>query len=103
MTTNAANKALKLLRYLPRVSLANIRDNPGANKVRWKIVLYLLKLIRTIFKKEKRGRGQHGGDTHGDGNKGSGQRQNFMRLGYETGNNPFYKRPSFEPYYKNHQ
>lgn len=53
--------------------------------------------------KQKRGRAQHGGDKHGAGNKGSGQRQNFMRLGYETGNNPFYLRFGYEPYYKGHQ
>lgn len=52
---------------------------------------------------QKRGRAQHGGDKHGAGNKGSGQRQNFMRLGYETGNNPFYLRFGYEPYYKGHQ
>lgn len=51
---------------------------------------------------DKRGRGQHGGDKHGAGNKGSGQRQNFMRLGYETGNNPFYMRFPYEPYYQGH-
>lgn len=35
---------------------------------------------------------------------GGGQkdRQNYMALGYETGNFPFYKRPPFEPYYKDH-
>ncbi|KAG5891596.1 hypothetical protein JTB14_032539 [Gonioctena quinquepunctata] len=81
---NTTDKALSLLRFLPRVCLANIRDNPGARK------------------RTKRGRAQHGGDYHGDGNKGSGQRQNFMRLGYETGNNPFYLRFPWEPYYKGH-
>ncbi|KAG7208660.1 hypothetical protein KM043_014864 [Ampulex compressa] len=76
--------ALSMLRSLPRVALNNIRDNPGANKP------------------SKRGRAQHGGDKHGAGNKGSGQRQNYMRTGYETGNNPFYLRFGFEPYYKGH-
>ncbi|XP_045470135.1 39S ribosomal protein L15, mitochondrial [Harmonia axyridis] len=84
MSKKSADKALSLLRYLPRVCLGNIRNNPGANK------------------KSTRGRAQHGGDTHGDGNKGSGQRQNFMRLGYETGNNPFYLRFPHEAYYRNH-
>ncbi|XP_049815117.1 39S ribosomal protein L15, mitochondrial [Schistocerca nitens] len=78
------SKAAELLRSLPRVTLANIRNNPGSRK------------------KTKRGRAQHGGDKHGAGNKGSGQRQNFMRLGYETGNNPFYLRFGYEPYYKGH-
>ncbi|XP_053607422.1 large ribosomal subunit protein uL15m [Plodia interpunctella] len=77
-------KSLTILRSLPRISLNNIRDNPGSKRT------------------QKRGRGQHGGDKHGAGNKGSGQRQNFMRLGYETGNNPFYLRFPHEPYYKGH-
>ncbi|CAH1396668.1 unnamed protein product [Nezara viridula] len=80
---NGSIEALKMLRALPRVSLANIR-NTGAPK------------------KFVRGRGQHGGDKHGAGNKGSGQRQNYMRLGFETGNNPFYLRFPYEPYYKGH-
>lgn len=77
-------KSLSMLRSLPRITLANIRDNPGS-----KIT-------------QKRGRGQHGGDKHGAGNKGSGQRQNYMRLGYETGNNPFYLRIPHENYYRGH-
>lgn len=79
------SKALSIMRGLPRVSLSNIRDNPGSVSCR------------------KRGRAQHGGDKHGAGNKGSGQRQNYMRLGYETGNFPFYRRFPKEPYYKNHK
>nr|CAG4644219.1 EOG090X0BG9 [Lepidurus arcticus] len=80
-----SEKALDLLRSLPRVALNNLRPNPGAGS------------------SKKRGRGQHGGDKHGAGNKGSGQRQNYMRLGYETGNNPFYLRVPYEPtYYKGH-
>lgn len=80
----SSEKALKMLRNLPRVALGNIRDNPNSKQ------------------NDKRGRGQHGGDYHGAGNKGSGQRQNFMRIGYETGNTPFYLRFGYEPYYKGH-
>uniref|UniRef100_A0A1B6CJR2 Large ribosomal subunit protein uL15m n=1 Tax=Clastoptera arizonana TaxID=38151 RepID=A0A1B6CJR2_9HEMI len=76
--------ALAMLRNLPRVSLNNIKNNPDAPK-------------RSVRK-----RAQHGGDKHGAGNKGSKQRQNYMRLGYETGNNPFYLRFPNEPYYKGH-
>lgn len=83
-TQQIGDKALSLLRSLPRVTLANIRDNPGSKMCK------------------KRGRGQHGGDKHGAGNKGSLARQNFTRLGYETGNNPFYLRFPNEPYYKGH-
>ncbi|ALC45104.1 mRpL15 [Drosophila busckii] len=81
---DASDKALKLLRTLPRVQIGNLRPNPNSKKP------------------DKRGRAQHGGDKHGAGNKGSGQRQNFMRLGYETGNQPFYLRFPYEPYYKGH-
>ncbi|KAL0894857.1 hypothetical protein ABMA27_013372 [Loxostege sticticalis] len=77
-------KSLSMLRSLPRISLSNLRDNPGSKKT------------------SKRGRAQHGGDKHGAGNKGSGQRQNYMRLGYETGNNPFYLRVPQEHYYRGH-
>jgi len=78
------DNALNLLKYLPRVCLSNLRDNAGSRCCK------------------KRGRGQHGGNKHGFGNKGSQQRQNYMRLGYETGNNPFYLRFQHEPYYKGH-
>ncbi|XP_058459947.1 large ribosomal subunit protein uL15m [Malaya genurostris] len=81
---HTTEKALLMLRSLPRVSLNNIRDNPNSKKP------------------QKRGRGQHSGDKHGAGNKGSNQRQNYMRLGYETGNTPFYLRFGYEPYYKGH-
>ncbi|EFA04204.1 large ribosomal subunit protein uL15m [Tribolium castaneum] len=84
MGSNTAEKALQMLKFLPRVCLANLKPSPGS---------------RTS---KKRGRGQHGGDKHGAGNKGSGQRQNYMRLGYETGNNPFYLRFPHEPYYQGH-
>ncbi|XP_050067439.1 39S ribosomal protein L15, mitochondrial [Anopheles maculipalpis] len=81
---HTTEKALQMLRTLPRVTIGNIRDNPQSKQ------------------NPKRGRGQHGGDKHGAGNKGSGQRQNYMRLGYETGNTPFYLRFGYEPYYKGH-
>lgn len=32
--SNTTDKALNLLKYLPRVCLANIRDNPGSRKVK---------------------------------------------------------------------
>ncbi|XP_044267380.1 39S ribosomal protein L15, mitochondrial [Tribolium madens] len=84
MGSNVTEKALQMLKYLPRVCLSNLRPSPGSKT------------------SKKRGRAQHGGDKHGAGNKGSGQRQNYMRLGYETGNNPFYLRFPHEPYYQGH-
>lgn len=84
-TRQVTEKALSMLKSLPRLSIANLRDNPGSKVT------------------QKRGRAQHGGDKHGAGNKGSGQRQNYMRLGYETGNNPFYLRvPQEHTYYRGH-
>ncbi|KAI5704741.1 hypothetical protein M8J76_007905 [Diaphorina citri] len=74
--------ALKILRNLPRLSLGNLRQNKGAKQ------------------DPGRKRGNYGGRTHGCGQKGSKARQNYMPLGYETGNNPFYKRFPHEPYYK---
>jgi len=79
---HAGEKALNYLRGLPRVTVANIRDNPGARQ------------------KNQRGRGQHGGDNHGEG---KGKKQNYLRMGYETGNTPFYLRFPKEMYnYKGH-
>lgn len=78
------DRALTMLRTLPRVSLYNVKPVPAMER------------------KNKRGRGQHGGDTHGAGNKGSLARQNYMRMGFETGNNPFYLRFPSEPYYLGH-
>ncbi|XP_043480124.1 39S ribosomal protein L15, mitochondrial [Leptopilina heterotoma] len=88
MAGNVVNQgrelAFQMLRNLPRVCISNLKNHPGA------------------VKKNKRGRGQHGGDKHGLGNKGSKARQNYTRPGYETGNNPFYLRFGKEPYYKGH-
>lgn len=33
MSYKSVDRALNLLRYLPRVSISNIRDNPGSRKV----------------------------------------------------------------------
>ncbi|CAG9808606.1 unnamed protein product [Chironomus riparius] len=77
---HTTEKALQMLRSLPRVCLANIKDNPKAKKP------------------SKRGRGQHGGDWHGNGQK----RWTVLRLGYECSNSPFYLRFKYEPYYQGH-
>lgn len=103
---HTTEKAIQMMRTLPRVSLGNIRDNPNSKQNVSVGLLRLLLLNAILFlfvPQDKRGRAQHGGDKHGAGNKGSGQRQNFLRVGYETGNNPFYLRFPYEPYYKGHQ
>ncbi|KAK3932582.1 39S ribosomal protein L15, mitochondrial [Frankliniella fusca] len=84
MATRGYEKALSMLKTLPRVGLFNIAPNPG------------------FVKPSKRGRGQHGGDKHGAGNKGSKARQNYMRTGYETSLRPYYLSFTHEPYYLGH-
>lgn len=63
---HTTEKALKMLRSLPRVCLSNIRDNPGAKKG------------------TSRGRGQHGGDYHGNGNNKKNKK--LSSLGHPFGN-----------------
>ncbi|XP_075684440.1 large ribosomal subunit protein uL15m [Rhinoderma darwinii] len=70
---SGGKKAGDLLKTLPRVSLANLRPNPGARQ-----------------RERKRGRGRHGGNRSGRGHKGEKQRGNRPRLGFEGGQTPFY-------------
>ncbi|XP_013777989.1 39S ribosomal protein L15, mitochondrial-like [Limulus polyphemus] len=86
MAKSSTDRALELLRYLPRVSLGNLGPNPNNKALR----------------KKKPKRGQYGGKTHGHGTKGSGQRQGYMRIGMESGATPFYLRIPCEPYHKGH-
>ncbi|NP_001086843.1 39S ribosomal protein L15, mitochondrial precursor [Xenopus laevis] len=69
----SGGKATELLRCLPRVTLANLRPNPGAR-----------------HREKRRGRGIHGGRKSGRGHKGETQRGNQPRLGFEGGQTPFY-------------
>eukprot|EP00096_Caligus_rogercresseyi_P011240 TRINITY_DN4361_c0_g1_i1.p1 TRINITY_DN4361_c0_g1~~TRINITY_DN4361_c0_g1_i1.p1 ORF type:complete len:293 (+),score=78.89 TRINITY_DN4361_c0_g1_i1:21-899(+) len=64
-----ADKALALLRSLPRVVPTNVERIPRPKK--------------------SRDRGQHGGKTHGCGSKGNNARQRWMPLGFEPGKTPF--------------
>uniref|UniRef100_A0A8C6FGG5 Large ribosomal subunit protein uL15m n=1 Tax=Moschus moschiferus TaxID=68415 RepID=A0A8C6FGG5_MOSMO len=66
--------ALDLLQALPRVSLANLKPNPGSRKP------------------ERRQRGQRRGRKCGRGHKGERQRGTRLRLGFEGGQTPFYLR-----------
>ncbi|KAM3928280.1 large ribosomal subunit protein uL15m [Leptodactylus fuscus] len=70
---SSGKKAGDLLKTLPRVSLANLRPNPGARQ-----------------RERKRGRGRYGGNRSGRGHKGEKQRGNRPRLGFEGGQTPFY-------------
>ncbi|XP_061821049.1 large ribosomal subunit protein uL15m [Nerophis lumbriciformis] len=67
------SKALEILQGLPRISLVNLRPEPGSTKLG-----------------KRRGRGQHGGNRSGRGHKGERQRGTRPRLGFEGGNTPFY-------------
>uniref|UniRef100_G3NK52 Large ribosomal subunit protein uL15m n=1 Tax=Gasterosteus aculeatus TaxID=69293 RepID=G3NK52_GASAC len=88
-----ASKALGILQNLPRISLANLRPEPGAKKA-----------------ETRRGRGQHGGNRSGRGHKGERQRGTRPRLGFVGGQTPFYlaipkygyneghsRRPQYQP------
>ncbi|XP_028822475.1 large ribosomal subunit protein uL15m [Denticeps clupeoides] len=66
-------KSLDILKNLPRITLANLRPNPGSKA-----------------KEKRRGRGAHGGTKSGRGHKGERQRGNRPRLGFEGGQTPFY-------------
>lgn len=66
-------KALDALQNLPRITLANLRPEPGSH-----------------INPKRRGRGQHGGNRSGRGHKGERQRGNRPRLGFEGGQTPFY-------------
>lgn len=88
-----AGKTIDIVKSLPRITLANLRPNPGATK-----------------DEKRRGRGMHGGNRSGRGHKGERQRGNRPRLGFEGGQTPFYlvipkygynadhsRRPQFPP------
>ncbi|XP_028290102.1 large ribosomal subunit protein uL15m [Gouania willdenowi] len=66
---------LDVLQKLPRITLANLRPEPGSRQ-----------------REKRRGRGQHGGGKSGRGHKGERQRGNRPRLGFEGGHTPFYLR-----------
>lgn len=86
-------KAIDVLQTLPRITLANLRPEPGSTQ-----------------EDRRRGRGQHGGNRSGRGHKGERQRGNRPRLGFEGGQTPFYlsipkygyneghsRRPQYQP------
>ncbi|XP_049637895.1 39S ribosomal protein L15, mitochondrial-like, partial [Suncus etruscus] len=72
--SGSGSGALDLLRALPRVSLANLKPNPGFRKP------------------ERRPRGRRRGRKCGRGHKGEQQRGTRPRLGFEGGQTPFYIR-----------
>ncbi|KAJ8033267.1 39S ribosomal protein L15, mitochondrial [Holothuria leucospilota] len=84
MGSTSNRKALEMVRYLPRVSFENIRDNPGA-----------------IKKHRQRGRGGKRGGESGRGRSGQGKRDTRPPIGYEGGTTPFYLRIPMFPFYKN--
>ncbi|KAL6086927.1 hypothetical protein STEG23_029862, partial [Scotinomys teguina] len=72
--TRGCGTSLDLLRSLPRVSLANLKPNPGSRK------------------RERRPRDRRRGRKCGRGHKGERQRGTRPRLGFEGGQTPFYIR-----------
>lgn len=78
-------KALRLVKDLPRVALNNIKNSPMDQKKPHNL---------------RRGWGKN--KTHGRGHKGQGQRMTLPKLGFETGHKPFYLRVPQEYYYEGH-
>jgi len=78
-----ADRALALIRTLPRVAINNLRPT-------------------NFFRIKERGRGQNHGLRHGCAHKGGKQRMRYGRLGYEGGRTPFMLKIPMEPYYKDH-
>lgn len=73
VSKTTGGKSIDIVKNLPRITLANLRPNPGAR-----------------INEKRRGRGQHGGNRSGWGHKGERQRGNRPRLGFEGGQTPFY-------------
>jgi large subunit ribosomal protein L15 len=85
---SSVEKALQMVRNLPRVSLNNIRDLPEYAKLR--------------KKKHELPRGKEAEFKLGADHKGAAQRMSRPRLGFEY-STPGYLRVPKENYYKGHQ
>ncbi|XP_077991267.1 large ribosomal subunit protein uL15m-like [Glandiceps talaboti] len=79
-----SQRAIDILRNMPRVSTTNVRDNKGARK------------------KPLRRRGGAKGKKCGKGHKGQHQRGTLPRIGFEGGATPFYLLIPKYPYYEGH-
>jgi len=84
MSSSGVDRALRLLKNLPRVSLSNLRPLPGSRK------------------KPRCHRGQHAGSHCRRGQKGQGERNTLPRIGFESTQTPFYLIIPKEPYYEGH-
>lgn len=82
--SSTTEKALQVLRHLPRVKISNLRDTPGSNYVT-KDMLPTGPRARVMWKHD--GRKQHMG---------------WPRLGYEGGQTPFYLKIPMENYNERH-
>lgn len=82
--SSTTEKALQVLRHLPRVKISNLRDTPGSNYVT-KDMLTSGPRLRSMWKRD--GRKQHMG---------------WPRLGYEGGQTPFYLKIPMENYNEKH-
>uniref|UniRef100_A0A2R5LKM5 Large ribosomal subunit protein uL15m n=1 Tax=Ornithodoros turicata TaxID=34597 RepID=A0A2R5LKM5_9ACAR len=83
MASSVTEKALEVLRFLPRVCLNNLRDTPGSHYAK-----------KPHFRGDRRRRlFPH---------KGHKQRMGHARLGFEGGQFPFYLKVPIENYNKGH-
>jgi len=84
-SNGAREKALQLLREVPRLSHGNLRGLPKVAGV------------QNVTRAKRRGRGQNGGD-YGWGTSARAK-QYFGPLGYESGSTPIQRKTSFERSY----
>lgn len=81
---STTEKALQVLRYLPRVKISNLRDTPGSNYVT-KGMLTRGPRLRPFWKKD-----------------GAKHHMAWPRLGFEGGQTPFYLKIPMENYNEKH-
>ncbi|XP_065308469.1 large ribosomal subunit protein uL15m [Dermacentor albipictus] len=81
---STTEKALQVLRYLPRVKISNLRDTPGSNYVT-KSMLTRGPRQRPFWKKD-----------------GAKHHMSWPRLGFEGGQTPFYLKIPMENYNEKH-
>ncbi|XP_050022476.1 large ribosomal subunit protein uL15m [Dermacentor andersoni] len=81
---STTEKALQVLRYLPRVKISNLRDTPGSNYVTQSMLTRGPRL-RPFWKKD-----------------GAKHHMSWPRLGFEGGQTPFYLKIPMENYNEKH-
>lgn len=99
-----AEKALEILKYLPRVGLNNLVKNPYikrkvcVNSDRFDSFFYFF--YGSFFCEKTVGKGTKDRKKDDVINKSNRERRRFWPVGYEGGRTPFYLKIPIENYYK---